>query len=311
MSKLLMTVQEMQDRDKWLRYRNLGLGGSDAGTVCGLNKWKSSFQLWMEKTEQSEPDDLSGNEYTYWGTVLEEAVANRFCELTGKKVRRQGLMQSEEHPFMLASVDRMIVGENAGLECKTANGFAAKEWEGDDVPDSYYCQCMHYMAVTGADRWYIACLIGGNHFVWKTIERNENEIKALIQAEEDFWSKVMTKTMPGLDGSDSCAEALRERFKGGKVEPIELENKDDLKIKRYFDLKETRDALDEQMKVIKNELCQTLGDNEVGITDNYKVSWRNQQGRKGLDAARLEKELPDIYNKYLKVGKPTRVFKII
>jgi putative phage-type endonuclease len=98
-----------------------------------------------------EPEDLSDNEWIYWGTKLEQLVADRFCEVTGKSVRRRGLLKSDRKPFMLASVDRVVVGENAGLECKTANSYASKEWEGDNVPDTYYAQCQHYMAVTGMD----------------------------------------------------------------------------------------------------------------------------------------------------------------
>ena len=165
MAKLIMSVAEMTDEKKWLEARSTGIGGSDAAVIVGLNRWKSPFQLWLEKTGKAEPADLSENEYVYWGKVLEEAVAKRFCELTGKKVQRRGLLQMDDYPYILASVDRMVVGENAGLECKTCNGFAAKEWEDDEVPAAYYVQCQHYMMVTGCERWYIAVLIGGNHFV--------------------------------------------------------------------------------------------------------------------------------------------------
>lgn len=309
-TKLLMTVEEMKDRDKWLMVRNLGLGGSDAGIVLGLSKWKSPFQLWLEKTGQVEAEDISDREYVYWGTVLEQAVADRFCELTGKKVRKQGLLQNVEHPWMLASVDRIVIGENAILECKTANGFAEKDWQEDKLPNTYYCQLQHYMAVGGYDKAYIACLIGGNHFVWKEVERNEDDIKALIEIEEKFWTKVLTKTMPDVDGSDSCTEALKEKFSGGNLEAIELDAAASAQIARYFILKEQADSIKTQMDTIRNGLCVSLGDNEYGYSDDHKVSWKVQAGRKSLDTKALEKDHPAIYEKYLKVGKPTRVFRI-
>ena len=166
--------------------------------------------MWQEKTGQGEPEDLSDNEYVYWGTVLEQAVADRFTELTGLKVKKCGTLQSLDCPFMIANVDRLVVGENAGLECKTANGFKAKEWEGDNVPDGYYLQCQHYMAVTGCEKWYIACLIGGNHFVWKEIPRNEEDITALIEAEKAFWEdNVQGGIMPDVEiGRASCRERV-------------------------------------------------------------------------------------------------------
>ena len=149
-TKLIMTVEEMQDRKKWETMRKIGIGGSDAAVIAGMNRWKSPYQLWLEKTGQVEPEDLSDNEYIYWGNVHEQAVANRFTELTGLKVKKCGMLQSLDYPFMIANVDRLVVGENAGLECKTANGFKTKEWEGNNVPDSYYLQCNIIWQLQGA-----------------------------------------------------------------------------------------------------------------------------------------------------------------
>ena len=171
MSSCELILKAGAPREDWLRVRNLGIGGSDAGVILGLNPYKSPWQLWLEKTGQTEPDDLSTNEYVYWGTKQEPLVAERFFEETGKRVQRRGTLRSRTHPWMLANVDRMIVGEEAGLEIKTANAFAGKDWADDELPDSYYAQCLHYMAVTGYTKWYIAALIGGNHYVQKEIPR--------------------------------------------------------------------------------------------------------------------------------------------
>ena len=87
---------------------------------------------------------------------------------------------------MTANVDRMIVGENAGLECKTASAYSADKWDNGQIPESYEIQCHHYMAVTGADAWYIACIILGKAFVWQRIERDEEIIRFLTNIEGDF-----------------------------------------------------------------------------------------------------------------------------
>lgn len=70
-ARLIMTVEEMQNHEAWLGMRNKGIGGSDAGVIMGDNQWKSKYQLWLEKTGQAEPEDISGKESVYWGTVLE------------------------------------------------------------------------------------------------------------------------------------------------------------------------------------------------------------------------------------------------
>ena len=310
MAKLIMTVAEMADEKKWLEARREGIGGSDASVIVGLNRWKSPFQLWLEKTGRAAPEDLSGNEYVYWGKVLEEAVAQRFCELTEKKVQRRGLLQMEECPFILASVDRMVVGENAGLECKTCNGFAAKEWEDDEVPAAYYVQCQHYMMVTGCDRWYIAVLIGGNRFVWKEIPRNDAEIDLLLEAEVDFWNSVTTGTMPEVDGSESCKDALAAEFRGGVTEPLTLPKDAASIVERIQELDSAKKQMLEDLEHHKNQLRKMLGDYELGYAGDYKVSWKTQAGRTTIDQKTLKEKEPEIYAKYAKQGKPTRVLRI-
>ena len=310
-TKLIMTVDEMKDRKAWEKLRNIGIGGSDAAIIAGMNRWKSPFRLWQEKTEQVEPEDLSDNEYIYWGNVHEAAVATRFTELTGLKVKKCGTLQSLDYPFMIANVDRLVVGENAGLECKTANGFKTKEWEGDNVPDSYYLQCQHYMAVTGCDKWYIACLIGGNHFIWKEIPRNEEDIRALIEAEESFWkNNVKGGIMPDVDGSKSCSQALAERFPGGLADDIVLPENAETLLTEIDELQEVESRIKEQVETKKNQLKTMIGDHEVAYAGERKITWKTQAGRTTIDSKKLKTELPDIYEKYSKKGSPIRVFKI-
>lgn len=81
--KMSKSTLEMSHQE-WLEDRKKGIGGSDVGTILGLNKWKSPYQLWLEKTGQVVLEE-SGSEPAYWGNVLEEVVAKEFQERTGKK----------------------------------------------------------------------------------------------------------------------------------------------------------------------------------------------------------------------------------
>ena len=140
-------------REEWLKVRKLGLGGSDMAAVLGLSPWRSPIDVWLDKTSDTVEEKES--EPMYWGNVLEEVVAQEFAKRSGYKVRNNNFtLQSEEYPYLLANIDREIVGLDAGLECKTANAFKANEWDGDNVPDAYYIQCQHYMAVTGKSSWW-------------------------------------------------------------------------------------------------------------------------------------------------------------
>ena len=76
----------------------------------------------------------------------------------------------------------------------------------------YYAQCVHYLAVTGADRWYLAVLAYGRGFFTFVLERDQAEIDALMAAEADFWKLVEQDTPPDADGSEATSAALREIF---------------------------------------------------------------------------------------------------
>lgn len=190
MKKLVATAG--LDRKEWLRYRKRGLGGSDAGAVCGLNPYRTAMQVYDDKT--TDATEETDNEAMRQGRELEDYVARRFMEAAGKKVRRANFMYyDEENPFMLADVDRMIVGENAGLECKTASPYLADRWKNGEIPVSYQIQCYHYMSVCNADAWYIAVVIFGREFKYYRIERDEEVISDLRQIERNFWENHILK----------------------------------------------------------------------------------------------------------------------
>lgn len=185
-AKILVSTENMSYAD-WLEYRKLGIGGSDASVVCGISRYKSPVQLWLDKTGQLPAQEVG--EAAYWGTQLEALVRAEFTKRTGIEViHTSQLLQSEEYPFMLANLDGICEVPDYGtciFEAKTASAYKASEWD-DSIPDEYQLQIQHYMAVTGYAGTYIAVLIGGNTFRWKFVERDEELISMLIELETDF-----------------------------------------------------------------------------------------------------------------------------
>lgn len=315
---LILTVAEAEkDHEKWLQVRNQGIGGSDAGVILGLNPYKSLLALWLEKTGQAKPEDLSGNERVYWGVKNEQNIADYFCEKTGKHVRRCGTMQHGEFPWLLANVDRLIDGEQAGLEIKTAGVSQYELWKGDEVPDAYYAQCQHYMLVTGFPMWYVAVLIGGNEGIIKEVPRNEDFIAMLFDAEKDFWKSVEERTMPDVDGMKSTGEALAEMYPQAKADSVlQLPSTNELEeiFANYAMYTQHIKDLTEMKNECENRLKVLMGDNEVCIIGDgdskHEVTWKNVKGRTTIDGKKLQKEMPDVYEQYKKVGAPSRRFEI-
>lgn len=206
MAKVIADTTDMP-YDKWLEYRKKGIGGSDASVVCGINKYKSPTELWMEKTDQL-PYQEAG-EAAYWGSVLEDIVRSEFTKRTGINVQIvKQLLQSEDYPFMQANLDGICESPDHGtciFEAKTASAYKVSEWD-NSIPAEYMLQIQHYMAVTGYKGTYIAVLIGGNTFKWKFVERDEDIIAMLIKFEADFWNYVTLLSPPPIDGTNACAK---------------------------------------------------------------------------------------------------------
>ena len=233
---------------EWLRLRKSGIGGSDAGAICGVNPYSSAMKVFRDKC--SDVVEALDNEAVRIGHDLEDYVAQRFMEATGLKVRKSNFMyRSKEHPYMIADVDRLVVGEDAGLECKTASAYSADKWEDGNIPLHYVMQCYHYMAVTGRRTWYIAAVILGKEFIYRKLEWDDGLIGKLTQMEEDFWvNHVMKGAIPPPDGSKACDEVLAQYFHTARKESrIELVGFDE-KLKRREEILGSISALQEEQK---------------------------------------------------------------
>lgn len=286
-------------RDEWLAERRNGIGGSDAGAVVGLNKYRNAFDVYADKLGMTEP--VPDNEAMRQGRDLEEYVAQRFCEETGKKVRRRNsMMINTEYPFARANVDRMIVGENAGLECKTANVLSLQRYKNGEYPSEYYCQCMHYMAVTGAERWYLAVLVFGTEFKIFTIERDEEEIQALMQAEKLFWeNNVLAKEPPPPQGTERNDENISSMFPQGEAnKEIQLFGFDE-QLKRYIEVKALIKKLETEKKEIEQNIKLEMGDAVKAHTDRCKISWGNYH-KNTVDVSAISEEYDIDLDEYTK-----------
>lgn len=296
MSKLVSTKN--MPKSEWLKWRKKGIGGSEAGTVCGFNPYASVMQVYYDKI--SDEIDEIDNEAMRLGRDLEEYVARRFTETTGKKVRRANAMfYDEKNPFMLADIDRMVVGENAGLEIKTASPYAESSWADGKIPLHYQMQCFHYMSVCNADAWYVAVLILGRGFQYYKLERDEELIQSLIQMEKNFWENhVLKRIPPQPDGSDVANKVLSEQFKNCSGIMIPLSGFDE-KLKRRFEVMELMEKLKAEKNQIDQEVKLFMGNAEVAENEKYSVSWKpvitNQ-----IDSKLLKEEQPEIYKQYQK-----------
>lgn len=294
-------------REEWLLMRRQSVGGSDAAGIVGLSKWATPYSIWAEKTGRlPEADD---NEAMRQGRDLEDYVAQRFAQETGKKVHRlRAILKNAAYPFAHANVDRMVSGEDAGLECKTTSTLNLRQFQGVEFPEQYYAQCVHYLAVTGCARWYLAVLVYGKGFYTYVLERDQAEIDALMGAEAAFWEKVTTDTPPIPDGLEATGEAISTIYAEDGGGAVDLFGRDDL-LEEYIGLKAQKKAIDERLEEISNIVKLDMAEAEQGTVGCFTVTWKSQT-RQTFQAKEFAKAHPEIDLTPFYKSTTTRPFKV-
>ena len=301
MAKIYTKIADTKkiSHEEWIELRKSGIGGSDAGAVVGLNPYSSPYSVYHEKLGLVEA--FEGNDKTRLGTDLEEYVAKRFEERTGKKVRRlNAMLRSVERPYMIADVDRVIVGADEGVECKVTSNNENYKFDEGEYPSYWACQCYHYLSVMGYKRWHLVVL---DLFSAKvsviTIERDESEIKALEEIEKTFWEEhVQKKICPAPNGSERCDDIIAEKY------PEADDNAPAVDLMGYGKEMERLEIIKGEIKILEGEksaieqtLKEALGTSSTGEYGLYKVSFKNSVSTR-LDTKKLKLEQPQIYAAY-------------
>ncbi|QXW30928.1 YqaJ viral recombinase family protein [Aeromonas sanarellii] len=302
-------------RGQWLDIRQQGIGSSDAAAAVGLSPYKCPLTLWLEKTARKAAEDISHKETVLWGIELEPVLAQVYAKRTGYRVRRvNAILQHPDHAFMLANLDREVVGHSDGpgiLEIKTASYHSAPLWE-DGIPVAYQCQVLHQLAVTGHAWAEVAVLIGGQDFRIYRIERDEEKIRDLTQREALFWQRVVQDIQPEPDGSDDAANALSWLFPRDDGQTVDLS--DSPEFNRLFgellQLREQKEAVELQESQIKQRLQATLGEATAGLFASGKITWKRSKDRLAPDLDRLGQDHPDLLSHYVKPVPGSRRFTI-
>ena len=291
------------DRKEWLDVRQGGIGSSDAAAAVGLCPYKSQLELWMEKTGRTPPEEVrpGQDDPRYWGTLLEPMVAAAYQERTGHKVRKlNAVLQHPTFPYMLANIDREIVGvpDVQVLECKTAGELGARLWK-DGVPEYVQLQVQHQLAVTGKAAADVAVLLCGQQLEIHRIERDDEIIARLVVLETRFWEYVEKDIQPPADGSDSAAKALRQLYRGNDTT---ADFTDDEDLGQTFDslaeLKEELDAMQDEAESLKQVIQQAMGDASKAVFAHGEVTFKRAKDGTTLDTRRLVAECPDIAAMY-------------
>jgi putative phage-type endonuclease len=268
-----------------LQARKSGIGGSDMAAIMGLSPWKTAAEVYYEKRGEMIEEDIGEKEVVIFGNLLEDVVAGEYARRNNVKVeRRNDMFRHKNHPFMLANIDRKVVGVRKGLECKTGDKYTTKNWGEagtDEVPEYYYIQGAHYMEVMGYNEWDFAVVLGGNDYRDYHIERDPELGELIIESAATFWDGVQNGIPPEIDFEHSSTpDMLKRLYPGTTGKTIELnENLEawhqvkldaDAEVKRYSAVSEAA----------KNRILAAIGDNACGILPRLGTQYKRSETKR-------------------------------
>jgi len=191
---------------EWHEVRADGIGGSEVGTIMGLNRWESAYYLHHLKTGDLPPKELDSFPADL-GNILEPVIMGPLLKLKHPdwEVFTTGTYQHETIPYLHANPDGLakVDGEWIIVEAKTSRNY----WS--EVPAQYIAQVQHYMNVMGLKRAVIVGLVAMD-WVEYWIEADSFEQQVIEQTAAKFWNGVNENKAPDWDGSESTYETVRE-----------------------------------------------------------------------------------------------------
>lgn len=282
-------------RSEWLEQRRHGITATDLPAILGLSQYRTAIDVWNEKIMPLADDDPNLAEAAIWGMRLEEPVAQEWAARHDVKVRRVGLVQNEQVPWAMASLDRLVTGCPDGrcaLEVKTRSLFVGEQWD-KGLPEDVRTQVMWQLAVTGLDHIHVAALIGGQRMVEHTVHRNYNEIQRLNAAARLVWDAVQAGEMPDLPPHMWSAEYVEQRHttrSGTK----DIDANTATAFGEYAITVGMIKDLEDKKSALRTLLVGALGEAETATWNGAPLYTYKAQTRRTLDSKKLAAKYPDV-----------------
>lgn len=321
----------------WLELRGLGIGASEAAAAIGISEHRTPFEIAERKLGLAQEDDEANYRRQLkmaMGHVMEPVTASRFAEATGLNVQNfNSMVAHRDHPWMLANIDRRVVGLNEGqaawLEAifgqavsgpgviELKNVEFAKGWGKPDnvhataglctsgeVPEDYFVQVQHQLAVMGYEWAFLVVTIAGWETRWYPILRDEELIADIIELEGELWAGIQRGELPDIDVEHPKAiDLMKRRYPGTDGSIVDLSEMEHWR-KVELEAKEAIKANEIVAEQARARLLKAMGNAAVATFGGDEVLRRKVTKRKAYVVEVPEKELLDIrYGKLNKAEK--------
>ena len=295
------------------------LGASEAPAILGLSTWATPFDVWARKTQPQEESE--GNSATRRGHILEGAVFEWGCNEIDAVGVRGGDFNSEPvqgpRPWAAFHPDGWLVDSNEAIthvvEVKTSRD--SNGWEDGGIPAIYAAQVRYQLAccppeVEGA--YVFAYITFKDEFLWRYVERDSAQEKAMLDLCEAWWNKhVVANVPPEFDGSDGADSYLLNKHPRQTAPLDDADDAERLTLDELMSVRAKLASLKAEDKRLSQILKDHIGDREgVYVEGIGKATWKWQKGREGFDKKSMADQCPHLYETFVTTGKETRVLRL-
>ena len=304
----------------WDQKRQCGIGGSDIGAICGVNSFKTAYDVYLDKTVGS---SFTGNNITWFGSVFESHIADlfesQFRDIFIVKVDKNHY-KCPDYPWLNGNIDRRLVevmtGKKGVLEIKTTRTFNNDEWgkgcafgidykliiSDNQVPESYFYQVQHYLLCTGFSfAWLCAFSRDTCELRIYKIDADKAVQNYIIKTGTEFWFNNVIKGIP-----PARDVPFAERKSNG--ESIDADSSIIEKVAALKEIQQKIEQLHLQEEPLKAEIQDYIGENEILLdvtTEKPLVTWKSSE-RRTFNTEKFKSEHQDLYNEYLKLSTSRR-----
>jgi putative phage-type endonuclease len=300
-------------KKEWQTARFSGLGGSDAAAVLGLNPFKTPLDVYTEKVDKVY-SDIEDIPRVQAGIRLESAVADWWSQENGFKIQNDNKIRfHKKYPFLLANIDRIIVGNGNGrgtgiLEVKCTSSFAQKQWADDGLPFQTYCQIQHYFNVTGHKWGAVAVLIDGFDLQSIDVEPDKEFIELMTDKLCYFWTQNVVKRIPP---EPATIEEVKKVYPSSISNSVEA-TPDTLELwKELKSAKTTLKTLSDQKDLLELQIKNILKNSDtLTFQEQVLCTWKQSKSSMKFDIPAFKKDHEDLFKEYLKETPGSRRFLV-
>jgi putative phage-type endonuclease len=263
--------------------RSTYIGGSDIAAILGISPWRTSWDVWAEKTRDPSWQPQAETDAMRWGTLLEPLLAAEYERTTGRRVvLPQDAVVDLNRPYLRGHLDGWSVGspsprDDGIWEGKTAGN--PKDWTDPEtkqnrVPEYYEAQCYFYLALTGAPWCDVSVLLPHGDFRTIRLMADERLQRGIIAKVDAFYAAhVLTRIPPPMDASPAASRWLA-RIADSEEDALEAGAELESVIERLSGVRASLKALESTDDLLTNQAKALVGEHQRAIGRGWSATYK-------------------------------------